>query len=175
MKQSQKPKPVLIVFGGLPAVGKTTLAKALSEYLGACYIRIDTIEHTLKQCNALTVGDEGYRVAYDLAKENLELGNIVIADSVNSIEITRKSWQAVAEMAEAKRIEVEVVCSDPNQHRSRVEMRVSDIHGFSLPNWQDVVNRGYEIWETKDITIDTGTQTISQSIETLKKAVGAYL
>lgn len=175
MNSAQKPKQMLIVFGGLPGVGKTTLAKALSEYFGACYIRIDTIEHTLKQCNALIVGDEGYRIAYDLAKENLELGNIVIADSVNSIEITRKGWQAVAELAQAKRIEVEVVCSDHNQHRSRIETRVSDICGFSLPNWQDVENRHYEIWETKDITIDTSVHTVAQSIEILKKAVGAYL
>ena len=109
----------------------------------------------------MIVGDEGYRIAYDLAKENLELGNIVIADSVNSIEITRKGWQAVAELAQAKRIEVEVVCSDRIKHKAHVEMRVADISGFILPNWHDVENREYEIWQTKDITIDTSLHTVA--------------
>jgi predicted kinase len=35
---------ILIIFGGLPGTGETTLARALAEQLGAVFLRIDTIE-----------------------------------------------------------------------------------------------------------------------------------
>jgi adenylate kinase family enzyme len=35
---------VLVVFGGLPGTGKTTLSRAVAEALGAVWLRIDAIE-----------------------------------------------------------------------------------------------------------------------------------
>ncbi len=35
---------MLIVFGGLPGTGKTTLARAFAQRRRATYLRIDTIE-----------------------------------------------------------------------------------------------------------------------------------
>ena len=40
-------KSTLIVFGGLPGTGKTTLAKAIAGEHAATYLRIDTIEQAL--------------------------------------------------------------------------------------------------------------------------------
>ena len=90
---------MLIVFAGLPGTGKTTLSKKLSEKLGAVYLRIDTIEQAMLN-SVLEIScaeDAGYLVANDLAKDNLKHGNIVVADSVNPIELTRKAWLNVAE------------------------------------------------------------------------------
>ena len=55
---------ILIIFGGLPGTGKTTLARALAEQLGAVFLRIDTIEQALRQSQAFagSVDDAGYRV-----------------------------------------------------------------------------------------------------------------
>jgi predicted kinase len=38
---------MLIVFSGLPGVGKTTIAQALARELRATYVRIDTIEDAI--------------------------------------------------------------------------------------------------------------------------------
>jgi predicted kinase len=38
---------MLIIFGGLPGVGKTTLAKAVAREWEAVYLRVDTIEQAL--------------------------------------------------------------------------------------------------------------------------------
>ena len=41
-------KAFLFIFSGLPAVGKSTLAKFVLKEFGAVYLRIDTIEQGLK-------------------------------------------------------------------------------------------------------------------------------
>jgi predicted kinase len=91
-------KPLLIVFSGLPGVGKTTLAQQLSKKIRATYIRIDTIEQTLLDEGSLLSGKEGYFVAYNLAKDNLLMGNDVIADCVNASKVTRNAWHDISRL-----------------------------------------------------------------------------
>ena len=46
---------MLIAFGGLPGVGKTTLAKALAKRQAAVYLRIDTIEQAVRDGDVLVI------------------------------------------------------------------------------------------------------------------------
>ena len=75
-------RPRLIVFGGLPGVGKTVLGRALALHLEAVYLRIDSIEQAMVQSGSFRqpLEDAGYRVAYSMAEDNLRLGRIVVAD-----------------------------------------------------------------------------------------------
>jgi predicted kinase len=75
---------MLIVLGELPGVGKTTLARALSQHLHATHIRVDTIEQAIKASGMLRadVGPAGYMVAYAVAEDNLRGGKTVVAESV---------------------------------------------------------------------------------------------
>ena len=43
---------MLIVFGGLPGTGKTTVARELARQLGAVHPRIDSIEQALRNAGA---------------------------------------------------------------------------------------------------------------------------
>jgi predicted kinase len=148
---------MLIVFGGLPGTGKTTLARLLSEAVQAAYLRIDTIEQSLREMKQFQGGvdDAGYRIAYALAESNLQLGQTVIADSVNPLAITRNAWRDIAARAEARIIEIETICSDAGEHRRRIETRVIDVPGLVPPTWQQVEEREYEPWEAPHIVVDT--------------------
>lgn len=49
----------LFIFAGLPATGKTTLARQLARHLNAVHLRIDTIEQALRDlCNVEVEGEE---------------------------------------------------------------------------------------------------------------------
>lgn len=162
--------------GGLPGTGKTSISKELCLRINAVYLRIDTIEQALLRVKSLRVGNEGYLVAYAIAEDNLRLGNIVIADSVNPIPITREAWHGVAQRCGANMLEIEVICSDKDAHRSRVEERQANISGHKMPTWIEVINREYDAWQTKNLTVDTSTQTIAEAVEKiLEHVIKAHL
>lgn len=148
---------MLIALGGLPGTGKSTLARGLAGQLGAVWLRIDSIEQAMREGGVGEVGPAGYCVAYALAEDNLRLGRMVIADSVNPLRITRDAFRAVAARVGCRLLQVECVCSDADLHRRRVETRRSDVPGLRLPRWADVTARAYEPWPDADLVIDTAT------------------
>lgn len=162
----------LYSFGGLPGTGKSTLARRLAARIRAVHLRIDTIEHAIRQAGGAASGGEGYMVAYRLAGDNLRLGLSIVADSVNPWPLTRSAWREVALNAGAQCAEIEVICSDPYEHRHRVETRASDIEDFKLPTWDAVIRRDYRPWEGEHIVIDTAGQTADESFAALLKALG---
>lgn len=170
---------MLIIFGGLPGSGKTTLAKELAKHLKAVYLRIDSIEQAIKK-SMLKVDqaiDAGYLVGYALAKDNLDMDieQIVIADSVNPIEITRKAWVDVAKNSKSDFVEIEIICSDKSEHKNRVETRRADISGHVLPDWKKVEDRDYETWKSKHITIDTTGKTVEDSVKEVLDKLKPFL
>ena len=148
---------MLIIFGGLPATGKTIIARELARQLGAVHVRIDSIEQAIWDSGVLSsrINDVGYRVGYAVAADNLQFGRTVIADSVNPIQLSRDAWVEVANRAQVPAVEIEVTCSDAKEHRQRVETRISDIAGSRSLTWQDVVSRDYNPWNREHIVIDT--------------------
>ena len=147
---------ILFILSGLPAVGKSTLAKFIVKEFGAVYLRIDTIEQGLKDLCHIHVEGEGYRLAYRMASDNLHLNNNVVADCCNPIELTRKEWEDVA-------------------HRKRAEQRRSDVANMKLPTWDDIEKRTYQEWQTNRIVIDTAGKNIRQCGTELKEKVSEIL
>lgn len=162
---------MLYIFSGLPATGKSELSKYLSGKLGAVYLRIDSIEQSLKEQDLAVAEGQGYEIAYKIALDNLKLGLSVVADSVNPLPITREAWWDVARMAGSNHCDIEIICSNKEEHKRRVESRTSDVDGLQLPSWQDVVNRDYSTWSSKRLVIDTANKSITESQNDLLKAI----
>jgi predicted kinase len=166
---------MLIILGGLPGTGKTTIARELAHQLGAVHVRIDSIEQAIRDSGVVvaSLDDAGYRVAYAVAEDNLRLGRTVIADSVNPLRVTRGAWIDVAKRAEAVAVEIEVTCSDPQEHRRRVETRTTDIAGLRRPTWPEVIGREYDPWDRERILIDTARGSFEDNVERLRAAIAS--
>lgn len=159
---------MLIIFSGLPGSGKSTIAQKLSQEIKAVYLRVDTIEQTLRSNNASTgeIGAEGYFILYALARENLKLGSTVITDSVNDLHLIRDTYREIALSLDLPYLEVEIHCSDQKQHQDRVKNRISDIPGLINPTWEKLpledMNLGVE-------NISSSTQLFYPQINAFKK------
>jgi predicted kinase/GNAT superfamily N-acetyltransferase len=150
---------VLVIMGGLPATGKTTISRGLALRLCAAYLRLDTIEAALG-----AGGPGGYAAAQAVAGDLLRLGQVVVADSVNPVAESREAWRAVATGAGVPFIEVEVVCSDPVEHERRATSRRSDVPGLTVPTWAAITARHYEPWDAQ-VVVDTAGRDLRTCLD----------
>lgn len=162
----------LIIFGGLPGTGKSTIAKAAVRQLGLFYLRVDEIEQALlRHAPGTDFGAAGYGVAYALAAANLALGMGVVADCVNPVAASRAGWRAAGRNGAL--LEVEIICSDRAEHRRRVEQRKAEIAGHALPSWAHVVALAFEPWPEVDLVIDTAQTAVADAVNRIIAAARA--
>src|SRR5262249_34921693 len=83
------------------------------------------------------------------------------------IELTRSEWEAVAHSAQARCVNIEVICSDKREHRRRVESREATVAGLILPTWNEVERREYHDWTKDRIVVDTARKTEDESFDEL--------
>lgn len=166
---------MLVVFGGLPGTGKTTIARAVAIRRSAVYLRIDEIEQAIRSAGvpAAGVGPSGYAVANALAASNLVNGCLVVADCVNPVPESRQGWRAAAARAKAPILEIEIVCSDPIEHRRRIEERRSDIVGLEPPTWCSVLAHDYVSWQEHHLVIDTARIGVQEAVEIVERRMMA--
>lgn len=157
----------LIVFAGLPASGKSTIARELARRTGAFWLRVDSMDQAIWASGTAPADlrDWTYRAAQAAAEDNLRLGRDVIGDCVNDLASTRRGWQEVGSRSGAQVTWIEVVCSDLGEHRRRVEERVSDVPGLRLPGWEAVIGREYQPWEQPRLVIDTAGRGVGECVE----------
>ena len=122
----------------------------------------------------MTVNAEGYVVGYAVAEDNLRVGRLVIADCVNPWPLTRNAWRSVAIRAQVRSLDVEIICSDPVEHRRRVESRLADIPGHQVPTWQDVIERDYHAWDNEPrLIIDTALTSVAGAVDLIRDAIAS--
>lgn len=145
----------LVVVCGLPGVGKTAISRQVAGQLGATFLRIDTIEAAIVSMLAPFANNPvGYVVAGWVAADQLRSGRSVVADAVNNLRPARQGWTTVARDCAVPVRFIEVICSDVDEHRRRVESRTAEMPGHGIPTWEQVQRRPWEPFTEPHLTID---------------------
>ena len=109
---------------GLPGTGKSTIGHELAIKLEMPVVPVDPIETAILGAGIDSdqpTGLAAYLVAETLAERVLVSGTSVVVDAVNAAVPAREQWVNLAtRLGEPIRF-IEVICSDPELHRSRIE------------------------------------------------------
>jgi predicted kinase len=148
-------RPTLVLVTGLPGTGKSTVAEAAAEVLGAAVLGHDWAMSGLRPYQELqdvldAMEPSGHRVVgwsilNALAAAQLRAGRSVVLDGVaRRSEIA--ACQGNAQREDSRIVMIATQCSDRALHRSRIEGRQR-----SIPNWYEVgwsnVERSLDVWE----------------------------
>ena len=151
--------PVLVVFAGLPGVGKSTLAVRLGVALTAPVLAVNPVVRVLARHGIVgaTAGPAAYASVAALAEAQLDLGLSVVVDAVNPGAAARELWHVVAARAGVPLRVVEVWCGDEAEHRRRVERRLAVESGPLVTTWEQVLveRAGYEPYVGPRLVVDT--------------------
>ena len=152
---------MLVVIGGLPGVGKTTVARAVAGRLPAAHLRIDSFEVALL-AQGLVAGPaelagHGYGLALAAAETCLRAGTDVVVDAVFPLAVARRPFRELGARLEVPVHWFRLICTDPAEHRRRVEERTADLPGHVVPDWTEVRRRDVDQWHERHTVVDTAT------------------
>jgi predicted kinase len=115
---------MLVAMAGLPGTGKSTIGQVVASRLGIPVISIDPIETAILQAGIDSdqpTGLAAYLVAETLAERVLVTGSGAMVDAVNAVAPAREQWVNLATRVSEPIKFIEVICPDPELHRSRIE------------------------------------------------------
>ena len=142
--------------GGLPGVGKTTVARAVAGRLPAAHLRVDTFEVALVRLGLVgEVGAQGYDLALAAADTCLTAGTDVVVDAVFDVAAARRPFRELGAGHEVPVHWVRLVCTDRAEHERRVTGRTADLAGHTVPTWEAVRARRVDQWHERHTVVDT--------------------
>ena len=140
---------MLIVMAGLPGSGKSTIAEIVAARLALPVVSVDPIESAILSAGIdadQPTGLAAYLVAETIAESVLSGGGGVIVDAVNAVEPAREQWVKLGARQDVPLRFLEVVCSDPEVHRTRLETRGRQLAHLAEPTWH-AVEQSVDEWE----------------------------
>jgi predicted kinase len=151
----------LIVFSGVPGVGKSTLADAVGSRLGIPVFATDWLLGALTPFGGYHLDDLmdiSAELLTTLALRQLTIGQSAILDHPSELVADRERWRSLARRADADFVAVHCECSDLVVHRARLEGRKRGIPGWHDAGvWSNVEKRkaAFPPWPEGTFTIDT--------------------
>jgi predicted kinase len=132
---------VLIAMAGLPGTGKSAIAELIGARLLKPVVSVDPIESSILRAGIDSdqpTGLAAYLVAETIAEFVIQAGHGVIIDAVNAVAPAREQWVDLAARSDDQLKFIEVVCSDLDLHRSRLEARERNLPHLAEPSWHAV-------------------------------------
>ncbi|WIN00394.1 AAA family ATPase [Actinoplanes oblitus] len=124
----------LIVFGGVPGSGKSTVSERVGAALDVPVFALDWLLGALSpfgmrhRTDIMSIGDE---LLTTLAYRELSAGRSAILDTTSEDPDVRARWASLASAAGAAFVPVVCACGVESLHRERVETRVRGIPGWA--------------------------------------------
>lgn len=140
---------MLVVMAGLPGTGKSTVADAAAAVLGLPVVSVDPIESAILSAGIQAdqpTGLAAYLVAETIAETVIATVGGVVVDAVNAVEPARDQWVKLAARRGIPIRFVEVMCSDTDVHRERLEARGRQLAHLAEPTWH-AVEQSVDEWE----------------------------
>ena len=166
---------------GLPGAGKSTVAEIIGNRLGFAVLSVDPIESAILKAGIDSdqpTGLAAYLVAEAIADAALGNGQSIIVDAVNAVGPAREQWVQLAKKHKEPLRFIEIVCSDADLHRERLEGRDRNLSHLPEPTWHAVEQSldEYSEWTgasaaSPRITLDSVEplgQTVDDAIAFLK-------
>jgi predicted kinase len=129
--------PTLVIFSGLPGVGKSTLAEELARKLRWPLLKIDDVIGPVPENPGLEFWDSKVDVLLDLVNTQLELGLDVIVDSV-FMNMDRQHAQKLAQKHNARFLPIHVFVSDDKIWQERVTKRFDEMDDKDVATWERI-------------------------------------
>ena len=126
---------------GLPGSGKSTIAELVGARLHKPVVSVDPIESSILRAGIASdqpTGLAAYLVAETLGESIIRSGRGLIVDAVNAVLPAREQWVNLAARLDEPLKFIEVICSDPEIHRARLEARGRNLPHISEPTWHAV-------------------------------------
>ena len=170
----------LIVFSGLPATGKSSIAEAVARELGIPIFAKDWLVAALRhlglgygEAGSSLLGQAGYELLATLAQRQLSLGQSAILDSVLSWDSTRRQWRKLAARYGAQSYVIECICSDETLHRTLLADRRYNIPGWQELAWTEVerVRAYYKPWDGNRLILDA-VRPLADNVQTAIDYIG---
>lgn len=156
----------LIIFSGLPGVGKTTLAKRLARELRFPFICIDDVIGDVPENAGIPFWDSRVAVLLDVVNTQLELGLSVIAESV-FMNMDRHHAQELARKHNVGFLPIYVFLSDENVWKERVTSRFNELKHPEIATWERIQHQRqrFREWEPGTALFIDSLHTVDQNYE----------
>ena len=148
------PSPLLVVYCGLPGVGKSTVSRYTADQLGASRHRSDEVRQELFEEPSYTPAElrATYEELLERARADLEAGRDVVVDATFRERPERDRAAAVAEETGATVTFVRVTCS-PEVVRERLQARTDDPSDADLAVYREH-RESFEPLVREHVTVD---------------------
>lgn len=139
----------LILIMGVPAAGKTTLAKSIIKQIRAVYLDNNFIAdaffpHTRVDKEYKKIGHSIYVALYRITSENLQLGNSVVLDVPHVTHMKNEDWRnKIYNLAANANAELKVIrcyCSEETL-KERIKDRDEKRDNWKLSNWDEFLRK----------------------------------
>jgi predicted kinase len=141
----------LVIFSGLPGVGKTTLASKLARELRWPLLKIDDVIGPVPENPGIEFWDSKVDVLLDVLNTQLELGLDVIVDSV-FMNMDRQHAQELARKYQVRFLPVYVFLSDEEIWKERVTKRFNELNDEDVATWERIQHQREHFAEWQEDT-----------------------